>query len=189
MGATVAVSAKERSPSAGSQVHSEHEEAAESEKDEEDPKETERFLKMTQKERGLQFTEWLIEQERKFLEECAKLVKSGGRWDMQLVKSMRQQIRVPAMYRKFALDDEQMQEVERRQQEQAEEFRERVLRMIEMGSDYSSDYEEVEVSELISNASVGRLSENEPLNLVAQQDSGTVLPGSEKGSKPQEPIR
>lgn len=74
---------------------------------------------------------------------------------------MRSQIRVPAMYRKFKLDDEQMFEVERQQQEQALQFKDKVYKIIELGSDYSSDYEEVEVSELISNYSAGRLSEEE----------------------------
>lgn len=55
------------------------------------------------------------------------------------------------------------------------EFRDKVHTIIQMGSDYSSDYEEVEVSELISNDSVGKLSDDEPLNLIAHQDSGTVL--------------
>ena len=31
-----------------------------------------------------------MEEERKFLEECAKLLKSGGRFDMKQVKRLRQ---------------------------------------------------------------------------------------------------
>ena len=55
----------------------------------------------------------MLDQERKFLDDCAKILQSGGKFDLKQVRAMRSQIRVPAMYRKFKLDDEQMFEVER----------------------------------------------------------------------------
>ena len=44
-----------------------------------------------------------------------------------------------------------------------------MFKIIELGSDYSSDFEEIEVSELISNYSVGRLSEEDKIDSINVQ--------------------
>ena len=71
------------------------------------------------------------------------------------------------MYRKFKLDDDQLAEVERLQLEQAKEFREKVYMILELGSDYSSEFEEVEVSELVSVS-------QEPVQATVIREDGSV---------------
>ena len=48
------------------------------------------------------------------------------------------------------LNEEQLEELEEKMQELAEEFQERARRRIEEGSEYSSDYEEYEISEYVT---------------------------------------
>lgn len=58
-------------------------------------------------------------------------------------------MRIPAMYRNVKLTEDQLAEVEELQREQAEYYKERAERRIEQGSEYSSDFEEVGVSEYV----------------------------------------
>ena len=59
-------------------------------------------------------------------------------------------MRIPAMFQGLNLSDEDKDEVAELQREQAEYFRNRALKKLEEGSDYSSDFEEVEKSEYVS---------------------------------------
>ena len=110
-----------------------------------------RFMKsFSQKERGKQFTDWLLAEEYKFLTKVNELIGAGNKLSSNEISAMRRDIRVPAMFRKFKLDEAQLKEVKKLQLEQAEEFKEKAMRKIEEGSAYSSDYEEVEISEWVT---------------------------------------
>jgi len=78
-----------------------------------------------------------------------ELIGAGNKLGTNEISSMRKEIRVPAMFRKFKMDETQLKEVKLLQLEQAEEFKEKAMRKIEEGSAYSSDYEEVEISEWV----------------------------------------
>ena len=59
-------------------------------------------------------------------------------------------MRIPGMFVNIQLTDEQLKAVEERQKEQVEYVKNRALRMIEEGSEYSSDFEEIEKSDYVS---------------------------------------
>ena len=59
-------------------------------------------------------------------------------------------MRIPGMFINLKLTDQQLQTVEDRQKEQVEYVQKRALRMIEEGSEYSSDFEEIEKSDYVS---------------------------------------
>ena len=59
-------------------------------------------------------------------------------------------MRIPAMFIDVKLEDVDLKEVEELQLEQAEYFKARALRIIEEGSQYSSDFEEIEKSDYVS---------------------------------------
>ena len=63
---------------------------------------------------------------------------------------MRKELRIPAYLLTVKLNEEQLEELEEKMQELAEEFQERARRRIEEGSEYSSDYEEIEISEYVT---------------------------------------
>ena len=54
------------------------------------------------------------------------------------------------MFLDVKLTEEQLEELEEKMQELAEEFQERARRRIEEGSEYSSDYEEIEKSDYVT---------------------------------------
>ena len=63
------------------------------------------------------------------------------------IKAWRSEIRIPIMLQKIELTEEQREEIKRRQLELNYYFKARALRKVEEGSQYSSDNEDVEVSE------------------------------------------
>ena len=146
---------------------------------EEDKISTERFLKQTQQERGQQFTEWLLAEEREFLVRMSQMIDQDNNVDKKQLLEMRKQMRVPAMFRKFKLDDEQMKEVELRQSQQAEEFKEKVLRKIEEGSNYSSDFEEQEFSEWVSGDEF-EVNEVPTIKVQRDEDDTPVVPNRDR---------
>ena len=73
------------------------------------------------------------------------------------IKHMRSEIRVPAMYRQIKLSEEELAEVDKLQQELAEYYKNRTLRKLEEGSMYSSEFEDVEVSEYVSTDGEGEV--------------------------------
>ena len=66
------------------------------------------------------------------------------------IKKLRGEIVIPAQFRKLVLSDEQMRELSDLQQQQADEFKERAEKKIELGSQYSSEYTEEVYSDFVS---------------------------------------
>lgn len=46
-------------------------------------------MKKTQKERGIQFTEWLLAEEREFLVRVSQLIEVGKKLEMNKIVAMR----------------------------------------------------------------------------------------------------
>ena len=75
-------------------------------------------------------------------------------------------MRIPAMFQGLNLSDEDKDEVAELQREQAEYFQRRALKKLEEGSDYSSDFEEVEKSEYVSTDGEGQYTETHTANNI-----------------------
>ena len=78
------------------------------------------------------------------LERMARASELGESVHPDQLKIWRSEIRVPAMYRDLKLSEKQLEQVQELQREQAEYFRARAVKKMEEGSQYSSDYEEVD---------------------------------------------
>ena len=83
------------------------------------------------------------------------------------IKAWRSEIRIPIMLQKIELTEEQREEIKRRQLELNYYFKARALRKVEEGSQYSSDNEDVEVSEYES-------TDNEEAAEIAAQAMSSV---------------
>lgn len=94
--------------------------------------------------------QWLIDEERQFLLKLERSAAIGENIHPNQLKIWRSEMRIPAMFFNIQLTEEQLKTVEQKQKEQAEYIRERALRKIEEGSEYSSDYEEIEKSDYVS---------------------------------------
>ena len=94
--------------------------------------------------------QWLIDEERQLLAKFDRAVAEGETVHPNQLKIWRAEMRIPAMFVDLRLTDLQLREIEERQKEQVEYIQNRALRKIEEGSEYSSDYEEVEKSEYYS---------------------------------------
>ena len=70
-------------------------------------------------------------------------------------------MRIPAMFIEIELDESALEEVQELQVEQAEYFKTRALRIIEDGSQYSSDFEEIEKSDYVSTDGEGTTNQEE----------------------------
>ena len=86
---------------------------------------------------------WLVEQEYEVLLKGERLVENGEELTADKLKFWRSQIRVRGYFVDVKLSQRQLDEVARRNKEQNEYSTQRVMRKLEYGSDYSSEYEEV----------------------------------------------
>ena len=96
------------------------------------------------------YMNWLVEQEYEVLLKGERLVESGQELTPDKLKFWRSQIRVPGYFVDVKLSKRQLDEVARRNKEQNEYMTTRVMRRLEYGSDYSSEYERVVESEYVT---------------------------------------
>ena len=100
--------------------------------------------------RTKQFIDWLVEEEGQVLKRVEKAIENQEVVHPSQIKVWRAEIRIPAMYKDIKLTEPQLEEVESLQQEQADYYRDRALRKIEEGSEYSSDFEQIEQSDYVT---------------------------------------
>ena len=93
---------------------------------------------------------WLVNEERKILLKVECAVEKNEVIHPNQVKIWRSEMRVPAMYQSIKLETEEIEDVERRQHEQAEYYKNRALKKIEEGSEYSSDFESIDESDYVT---------------------------------------
>ena len=63
---------------------------------------------------------------------------------------MRESIRIPAMLQHVELSEEQKTELQEQHKRETEVYKRRSIMMLELGSQYSSDYDEISESEYIT---------------------------------------
>ena len=111
-------------------------------------KEKEQDLNILQKQHRLM--ELFMMEERNVLMRIETAIEKGEVVHPSQIKIWRSEIRIPVFLQNVKLTDEQKQEVEKNYNDQVDYFKKRAMRMIEEGSQYSSDYEEMEESEYIT---------------------------------------
>ena len=89
-------------------------------------------------------------EERNVLMRIETAIENGEVVHPSQIKIWRSEIRIPVFLQNVKLTEEQKQEVEKNYNDQVDYFKKRAMRMIEEGSQYSSDYEEMEESEYIT---------------------------------------
>ena len=106
---------------------------------------------MKSESRKNQFIKWLIDEERNILTKLEKQVEQNEVVDQNQVQMWRDEMRIPAMFKKVsALEEQDLAEVEGKIGEEVKFYQERALKKIEQGSLYSSDFEEVEESDYVT---------------------------------------
>ena len=116
----------------------------------------ETMRKMEHAQKVKDFIKWLVDAERNVLVKAERAAEENDSVDPNQIKIWREEIIIPGRFKDVKLTKEQLAEVQEMQREQAEYFKERALRKIEEGSQYSSDYEEADVSEYLTSDGEGK---------------------------------